>query len=78
VRDEKSNPLQNVRIILQSTGVPYSSGIGGSFGILTAREKDSLHISLDGYESVFVPVNAQKYQKIALKMLPFTGIHFYH
>lgn len=73
VKDEKDNPLQNVRIILQSTGMPYSSGIGGAFGILTAKEKDSLNISLDGYESVFIPVNANKYQKISLKMLPFTA-----
>jgi Ca-activated chloride channel family protein len=73
IKDEKSNPLQNVRIILQSTGMPYSSGVGGAFGILSAKEKDSLHVSLDGYESVFIPVNAQKYQKISLKMLPFTA-----
>jgi Ca-activated chloride channel family protein len=73
VKDEKDNPLQNVRIILQSTGMPYSSGIGGAFGILTAKEKDSLNISLDGYESVYIPVNANKYQKITLKMLPFTA-----
>jgi Ca-activated chloride channel family protein len=73
VQDDKNGPLQNVRIILHSTGIPYSSGLGGAFGILTSREKDSLTLSLDGYETVSVSVNAAKYQRITLKMLPFTA-----
>jgi Ca-activated chloride channel family protein len=73
VRDEKKAPLQNVRIILHSTGIPYSSGVGGAFGILSSRERDSLILSLDGYESVFIAVNSAKYQHITLKMLPFTA-----
>jgi Ca-activated chloride channel homolog len=73
VRDEKNVPLQNVRIILHSTGIPYSSGVGGAFGILSAREKDSLSLSLDGYESTVIEINTSKYQYVALKMLPFTA-----
>ena len=61
------------RIIVHSTGIPYSSGIGGAFGILSSKEKDTLGISLDGYEPVILPVNASKYQKISLKMMPFTA-----
>ena len=73
VQDDKNVPLQNVRIILHSTGVPYSSGLGGAFGILTSREKDSLTFSLDGYETISLSVNSAKYQRITLKMLPFTA-----
>lgn len=65
--------MQNVRIILHSTGIPYSSGIGGAFGILSSREKDSLTLSLDGYETISVSVNTARYQRITLKMLPFTA-----
>jgi Ca-activated chloride channel family protein len=39
VKDEKNTPLQNVKIILHSTGLPYASGIGGAFGILTKRNR---------------------------------------
>lgn len=73
VQDDKNVPLQNVRIILHSTGIPYSSGLGGAFGILTSREKDSLTFSLDGYETISVSVNTARYQRITLKMLPFTA-----
>ena len=73
VRDDKNVALQNVRIILHSTGIPYSSGIGGAFGILSSREKDSLTFSLDGYETISVSVNSARYQRITLKMLPFTA-----
>ncbi len=73
VHDDKNVALQNVRIILHSTGIPYSTGIGGAFGILSSREKDSLTFSLDGYETISVSVNSARYQRITLKMLPFTA-----
>jgi Ca-activated chloride channel family protein len=73
IRDEKNNPLQNVRIVLHSTGLLYASGIGGAFGILSSMEKDTLTCSLDGYESLTVPVHASRYMHLTLKMLPFTA-----
>jgi len=73
VKDDKNVALQNVRIILHSTGIPYSTGIGGAFGILSSREKDSLTFSLDGYETISISVNSVRYQRITLKMLPFTA-----
>ena len=73
VKDDKNVALQNVRIILHSTGIPYSTGIGGAFGILSSLEKDSLTLSLDGYETISVSVNTARYQRITLKMLPFTA-----
>ncbi|MCU0381438.1 MAG: von Willebrand factor type A domain-containing protein [Chitinophagaceae bacterium] len=73
IRDEKNNPLQNVRIVLHSTGLLYASGIGGAFGILSSMEKDTLTCSLDGYESMTVPVHASRYIHLTMKMLPFTA-----
>jgi Ca-activated chloride channel family protein len=78
IRDEKNNPLQNVRIILHSTSIPYASGIGGAFGILTTREKDTISLSLDGFESMTLPVNAKSYNRIEMKMLPFTASLYKH
>lgn len=73
VKDEKNNGLQNVKIILHSTGLPYSSGVGGSFGILTAKASDTLIFLLEGYEKLTVPVNATKFISVTLKMLPYTA-----
>jgi Ca-activated chloride channel family protein len=73
IKDEKGTPLQNVRIILHSTGIPYASGIGGAFGILSAVEKDTLTCSLDGYETTRIAVQSAHYTRITMKMLPFTA-----
>lgn len=74
ITDENNNPLQNVRIILHSNGYPYMSGIGGAFGIAVPTASDSISLSLDGYEpkSLKIP-NTSVYQKIVLKMLPYTA-----
>lgn len=73
ITDENNNPLQNVRIILRSTRYPHLSGMGGAFGITTSNLTDSLDLSLDGYEPLSIVVNTTKYQKIVMKMLPFTA-----
>lgn len=74
IMDDKNNPLQNVRIIVYSTGYPHFSGVGGAFGITVSQKTDSLSFSLDGYESVSFKVNnTNEYQKIVLKMLPYTA-----
>lgn len=78
VRDNKKNPLQNARIIVHSTHLPYNSGIGGAFGILSSVQKDTLTFQLDGYEPYTVPVDASKYLEIELKMLPFTASLYKH
>jgi Ca-activated chloride channel family protein len=69
VKDESGNALQNVNIILHSTGYIYHSGTDGSFGIVTTRQKDSLSFSFDGYSGQTVAVNADKYVAIKMKML---------
>ncbi len=73
VKDEKSNGLQNVKIILHSTGLPYSSGVGGSFGILTAKMNDSLSFLLEGYETLALAVNSTKFVSVTMKMLAYTA-----
>lgn len=78
VRDNKKNPLQNARIIVHSTRLPYNSGLGGAFGILSAVQKDTLTFQLEGYEPYTVPVDASKYLEIELKMLPFTASLYKH
>lgn len=73
IKDGKNRPLQNVKIVLHSTGYLYSSGIGGAFGIPSAVAKDSITLTLDGYQSVSVKVNTSQYQHITMKMLPYTA-----
>ena len=67
IRDEKDNPLPNARIILHSTGYLYFSGTSGAFGIQTARQIDSVTISLDGYQSTSIRLASSKYEQIKLK-----------
>lgn len=73
VRDDKGQPLQNVRIILRSSGQPYASGIGGAFGVMTSMRVDTMSFSLEGYESLSKPVSTAQYEQVTLKMLPFTA-----
>lgn len=70
VKDEKNQPLQNVRIILQSTHQLYYSGVSGGFGITTKVLIDSLSFSLEGYEVKTIKINADQWQTVNLKVLP--------
>lgn len=73
VKDEKNNGLQNVKIILHSTGLPYATGVGGAFGILSSKAYDSLSFYLEGYEALHVKVNSSKFQSLQMKMQPLTA-----
>ena len=73
VRDEKNTGLQNVKIILHSSGLSYATGVGGAFGILSSRAWDSLSLYLEGYEPLHVSVNTSKYQNLQMRMQPFTA-----
>jgi Ca-activated chloride channel homolog len=72
VKNEKNQPLPNVRIILISTQQQYFSGTTGGFGITTKNSTDSLSFSLDGYETKTVKANADQWVNIMLKILPST------
>ncbi len=73
VRDERSSPLPNARILLHSNKYLYSSGGGGAFGIMLTTAADSITISLDGYQTQTIKVEASQYQHIILKALYATS-----
>ncbi|MBS1653540.1 MAG: von Willebrand factor type A domain-containing protein [Bacteroidetes bacterium] len=68
VRDESGNLLQNVSLVLQSTGYLYHTGTFGSFGITTGKRFDSLTCSLEGYQKQTIAVDAEAYINIKLKL----------
>lgn len=70
IKDEKNQPLQNVKIYKPATHQLFYSGITGGFGIPSSNSFDSLVISTDGYETKSLRVKSDVYQQIILKMLP--------
>ena len=68
VKDESGNPLQNVSILLHTTGYVYHTGSYGSFGILTNRSTDTLSFWLDGYQKEEKVVNPDNYVTVRLKL----------
>lgn len=75
VKDESSNFLQNVRIVLHSSGSIYRTGSYGTFGIPGYEAFDSLSFSLEGYQSQTLWINATKYQAVILKLLAVKSSH---
>lgn len=69
IKDENNSLLPNVKILLHSNGYLYHSGSSGAFGIPVPQSIDSLTISAEGYQTMFLRVNAADYQNIALKLL---------
>ena len=69
VKDEAGNALQNVKIYMPETSSLYSSGVSGGFGIPVKQAKDSLILSLDGYVTQYLRINASEYQHIVLKKI---------
>lgn len=69
VKDEKNQPLQNVKIYMPSTRSLYYSGITGGFGIPSSRLYDSLIFTAEGYEPRRLKIKTDVYQEITLKML---------
>jgi Ca-activated chloride channel homolog len=67
VKDEEGSPLQNVTMLLHSSGFLYKSGNDGSFGILTSSRVDSLTIFREGYQKELRIVYANKFNDIILK-----------
>ena len=68
VKDESGNPLQNVNILIQTTGYVYHTGTYGSFGILTNNNTDTLTFWLDGYQTEKKAVNADNYISVRMKL----------
>ena len=74
VKDENESPLSNAKIVLHSTGFLYYSGASGAFGIITDSRFDSITVSLSGYHSLSMRVDASKYQQIRLHPLTDKGL----
>jgi len=70
VKDEAGSALQNVTILLHSTGYLYYSGSDGSFGILTRAKIDTLTFSYEGYQKQKIVVDANEPVDIKLKKVP--------
>jgi Ca-activated chloride channel family protein len=69
IKDEKNENVPNVKITLHSDKLLYYAGSSGSFGISSLKEKDSITISLDGYETKTVGVSANQFATIVFKAL---------
>ena len=69
IKDEKKQYLQNVKILLNSDRNLYYSGSSGGFGIMCRSLKDSLTLSLDGYEIKTLSVKTDVFQQITMKAL---------
>ncbi|MEO9020617.1 MAG: von Willebrand factor type A domain-containing protein [Ginsengibacter sp.] len=69
VKDEKGQPLQNVKIYIPAATSLYASGVTGGFGIPTSNREDSLVFSLDGYVMEGIRIKTSEYQHIVLKMV---------
>ncbi len=69
VKDEKNQPIQNVKIFMPLTRSIFYSGISGGFGIPSTNLFDSLILSSEGFETKALRVKSDVYQEITLKML---------
>ena len=69
VKDEKNQPIQNVKIFMPLTRSIFYSGINGGFGIPSTNLFDSLILSSEGFETKALRVKSDVYQEITLKML---------
>ena len=73
VRDETNTPLANTKIILHSTGYVYYSGSAGGFGIVSAKQEDSVVVSFDGYQEQRLKLSGLTYSTIVLKLQRAAG-----
>jgi Ca-activated chloride channel family protein len=69
VKDEKNQPLQNVKIYMPGNHSLYYSGITGGFGIPSSHLYDSLIFSADGFETRSLKIKTDTYQEVMLKVL---------
>lgn len=76
IKNEKGNPLINVKIFFYSKNhysFSYKSGSSGTFGVPLTHEKDTILLILPGYETLKTAINVQQYQSFTMKMLPATA-----
>lgn len=68
VRDPHGDKLQNVSILVQSTGFLYKTGNEGSFEIGSNKVEDSVSFAIPGYESYTTRIHSSDFLQITLKM----------
>ena len=70
IKDEKGNPLSNIKIRIHSLGrLTLSTSVDGSFGIPTRVAEDSMFVFGDGVESQMLLVSEKRFNAITLKSL---------
>lgn len=69
VQDTHGDKLQNVTILVQSTGALYRTGTEGSFEIGTRKTEDTLLFAVPGYEPYKTTIRSADFLQITLKML---------
>ncbi|HYO21233.1 MAG TPA: von Willebrand factor type A domain-containing protein [Flavisolibacter sp.] len=67
VKDEGGTPLQNVTMLLHSSGFLYKSGSDGTFALLTPAKIDTLTIFREGFQKEKRVIQAEKFNDIILK-----------
>ncbi len=75
VKDEAGNVLQNVTILQHKTGYIFRSGFSGTFGIVANQQIDTFSFSMQGYLTEKVLVDADKYVRVKMKLLPASVIN---
>ncbi|HEY6901963.1 MAG TPA: von Willebrand factor type A domain-containing protein [Puia sp.] len=68
VRDPHGDKLQNVSILVQSTGFLYKTGSEGSFEIESRKTEDSLLFAIPGYEPYTTLIHSSDFIQVTLKM----------
>jgi Ca-activated chloride channel family protein len=69
VKNEKGEPIQNVKIYMPATRAVYYSGFTGGFGIPSSSLHDSLIFSMDGFITQPLRIKTSDYQSIVMKMM---------
>ena len=67
VKDQEGSPLQNVTLLLHSSGYIYRTGKDGGFGIPIPHTTDTLTIFRDGYEKEKRVIYGDRFNEIVLK-----------
>jgi Ca-activated chloride channel family protein len=73
VKDEKGDILQNVTIIQQRTGYVFRSGSLGTFGIVSNYSTDTFLFSQQGFYSEKIPLKAEVYTNVKMRLLPLSA-----
>lgn len=67
MKDLHGDKLENVSVIVQSTGFTYRTGLNGNFEIISRRADDSLIFLFDGYEPYATATHSTDFLQVILK-----------